>query len=82
MGEPLVPRGRSLLGQSLRDYGAERSILADRQGRIIAGNKTLEATALAMPIRVVETTGDELVVVHRTDLDLARDPGPSIGAGR
>jgi DNA modification methylase len=68
-------RGRALLGQSLRDDGAGRSILADRHGRVIAGNKTLEqATALRLPIRVVETTGEELVVVHRTDLDLATDP--------
>src|SRR5438876_6969976 len=67
-------RGRALLGQSLRECGAGRSILADREGRVIAGNKTLEqAAALRMPIRVVETDGGELVVVHRTDLDLARD---------
>jgi hypothetical protein len=67
-------RGRALLGQSLRRYGAGRSILADRHGQIIAGNKTLEhAAALQMPIRVVETDGSELVVVRRTDLDLVQD---------
>ena len=67
-------RGRSLLGESLRSNGAGRSVLVDRDGRIIAGNKTVaEATRLGMPIRVVETTGAELVVVHRTDLDLSQD---------
>jgi hypothetical protein len=67
-------RGRSLLAESLRTNGAGRSVVVDRDGRIIAGNKTVgEATKLRMPIRVVETTGAELVVVHRTDLDLTKD---------
>jgi DNA modification methylase len=69
-----TPRGRKLLGQSLRQYGAGRSILTDRHGHVIAGNKTLEqATDLSLPIRVVDTDGSELVVVRRTDLDLAQD---------
>lgn len=70
-----TPRGRAMLDRSLRTYGAGRSILTDRDGRVIAGNKTVEqATALKLPIRVVDTNGSELVVVRRTDLDLARDP--------
>jgi hypothetical protein len=70
-----TPRGRTLLEASLRTYGAGRSILADRAGRIIAGNKTLErATALALPVRVVDSRGTELIVVRRTDLDLTVDP--------
>jgi DNA modification methylase len=49
-------------------------VLADRHGVIIAGNKTVqEATTQGLPIRVVETTGDALVVVQRVDLDLATD---------
>ena len=68
-------RGRTLLAESLRVNGAGRSILTDKHGRVIAGNKTLEqARALNLPIRVVETTGDELVVVQREDLDLVDDP--------
>jgi DNA modification methylase len=68
-------RGRALLGNSLREFGGARSIVADREGRVIAGNKTLEqAATLAMPIRVVESDGSELVVVRRTDLDLLHDP--------
>lgn len=67
-------RGREAIAHSLREYGAGRSVLADREGRLIAGNKTVEqATALGFPIRVIETDGDELIVVRRTDLDLARD---------
>jgi DNA modification methylase len=47
----------------------------DRAGFLIAGNKVLEhAKALGLPIRVVPTTGDALVVVQRTDLDLNVDP--------
>lgn len=69
-----TPRGRALLADSLTTYGAGRSILADRQGRIIAGNKTAEqAQRLELPVRVVETDGRELVVVQRTDLDLTED---------
>jgi len=67
-------RGRGLLEASLRKYGAGRSILADKHGVIIAGNKTSEVAAdLGLPIRVVQTDGRELVVVQRTDLDLATD---------
>jgi DNA modification methylase len=68
-------RGRAALAESLKAHGAGRSILADRQGRVIAGNKTLEqAQALNLPVRVIETDGQELVVVQRRDLDLVEDP--------
>jgi hypothetical protein len=67
-------RGRALLERSLRTYGAGRSVLADKHGALIAGNKTYEtAYELGMPVREVHTSGDELVVVVRDDLDLA-DP--------
>lgn len=67
-------RGRALLEDSLRKYGAGRSILADKHGNIIAGNKTLESAAdIGLPIRVIETDGTELVVVQRRDLDLTTD---------
>jgi DNA modification methylase len=68
-------RGRDLLTSSLRTYGAGRSVLADRAGLVIAGNKVVEhAKALGLPIQVVQTVGESLVVVQRTDLDLATDP--------
>lgn len=68
-------RGRALLEDSLRRYGAGRSILADKHGNVIAGNKTLEtAVDLGLPVRFVETDGRELVVVQRRDLDLESDP--------
>ncbi|MBI2758782.1 MAG: hypothetical protein HYX49_08900 [Chloroflexi bacterium] len=64
-------RGRELLKHSLQELGAGRSILADKNGNIIAGNKTFEqASALGLKMREIETNGDELVVVKRNDLDL------------
>jgi len=68
-------RGLRVLDDSLRKYGAGRSILADKNGVVIAGNKTLARAAdIGLPVRVVETNGKELVVVQRTDLDIDGDP--------
>lgn len=65
-------RGSRAIAASLRKYGAGRSILLDRTGRIIAGNKTAEnAAALDMgDVLVVQTDGRQLVAVQRMDLDL------------
>jgi hypothetical protein len=68
-------RGRAALTRSLRDYGPGRSVLIDRHGTIIAGNKAFEqAKALNIPLRVVKTDGHHLIAVQREDLDLATDP--------
>lgn len=68
-------RGRALLEQSLRQYGAGRSILVDKAGRVIAGNKTLETAAeIGLDdVIVVQTDGKQIVAVQRMDLDLAND---------
>src|ERR1700677_5179196 len=68
-------RGRELLGKSLETYGAGRSVVVDRNNRVIAGNKTLEAARVAgmKSISVIETDGTSLVAVQRGDLDLVRD---------
>ena len=65
-------QGRALMERSLTELGAGRSILIDRNGNIIAGNKTQEAAIKAgiKKVRVIETTGDELVAVQRTDVDI------------
>jgi len=69
-------RGRGLLEKSLRQYGAGRSVLADREGNLIAGNKTVDVAAeIDLPVRVVQTDGHELVVVQRTDLDIDSSEG-------
>jgi hypothetical protein len=67
--------GAVLLQGSLQNYGAGRSVLIDREGRIIAGNKTVEA-AIKVGIKgiiMVDSEGDKLVVVRRNDLNLATD---------
>lgn len=68
-------RGAALIERSLKELGAGRSVLADKNGKLIAGNKTVAgAIAAGMTrVRVVETDGDELVVVQRRDLDLDQD---------
>jgi len=69
-------RGRYMLDHSLRTLGAGRSIVVDAEGRVAAGNKTLEvAEEIGLPIRVIRTDGNELVVVQRTDWDLLDDSG-------
>jgi len=68
-------RGLGMLERSLRDLGAGRSIVVDRNGVVIAGNKTLErAVDLGFDAVEVATDGTKLVVVRRTDLDLETDP--------
>lgn len=64
-------RGKQMVETSLEKYGAGRSILVDKHKRVIAGNKTFEqAKARGLKVRIIETTGEELIVVQRTDLDL------------
>ena len=64
--------GQSLIEKSLRQFGAGRSILLDKNNRIIAGNKTVEnAGQIGLEkVLIVETTGEEIVAVKRTDIDL------------
>jgi len=66
-------RGNQMIEDSLRKYGAGRSILVDKHGNVIAGNKTLEnAGAIGLDdVIVVQTDGTKLVAVQRTDLDIA-----------
>ena len=68
-------RGTYMLNYSLEQFGAGRSILTDKNGRIIAGNKTAEAAgAIGLDnVIVVKTDGTKLVAVQRTDLDLETD---------
>ena len=69
--------GMGLLEKSLQEFGAGRSILVDKNNRVIAGNGILEAAGQAgiEDIKVIETVGDELVVVKRTDIDLDSKKG-------
>ena len=64
--------GDHLMDESLRKFGLGRSILLDKNDRIIAGNKTAEKAAeLGFEnVLVVETDGNTLVAVKRKDVDL------------
>lgn len=62
-------RNLNLIKKSLEELGAGRSILIDNDDTIIAGNGVMQnAEKLGIPTRIVETSGDELIVVKRTDL--------------
>lgn len=73
-------RGLQMVEDSLREDGVGRSIVADGQDRIPAGNKTLEAAMNAGITEVIEieTDGNALIVHKRKDWDLS-DP---LGAAR
>ena len=68
-------RGAEIVRKSLEKLGAGRSVLIDRTGVLIAGNKTAKAAieaGLGEAI-VIDSDGKQLVVVRRTDLDLSSD---------
>lgn len=64
--------GTSLLEKSVERFGLGRSILLDKNNRIIAGNGITETAGSKglEDVIIVETTGDKLVAVKRTDIDL------------
>jgi hypothetical protein len=68
-------RGQAMLENSLRESGAGRSIVVDKHGVVIGGNKTITGAANVgiENAVVVHTTGDKIVVVQRDDLDLKED---------
>ena len=65
-------KGLRLLEKSLQRLGAARSIVLDKNNRIICGNGVVEVAGQIglEKVRVVETTGDEIVAVKRVDLSL------------
>lgn len=69
--------GEKLMDKSFQTLGAGRSILIDRNGNIIAGNKSQLAAMKAgiRKVRVIETDGSELVAVKRTDVDIDSKKG-------
>ena len=63
-------QSKFLIEESLKRYGAARSIVIDESGRILAGNGTVEGAKQAgiSKVRIVETDGDEIIAVRRTGL--------------
>lgn len=70
-------RGKKMLDKSVGELGAGRSIVVDKNGLVIAGNKTRQAMVEAniSDAVVVETNGHQMVVVKRMDLDLTDRKG-------
>lgn len=70
-------RGQELIVKSFKEFGAGRSVLVDKNNRLIGGNKA-QLGAIDAGIEdaiIVDTTGDKLVVVRRNDIDLDSEKG-------
>jgi len=63
-------KGSDLLRRSLKELGAARSIVVDADNNVIAGHGTIQAAKEIdlTNVRVINTNGDELVVVRRMDI--------------
>lgn len=73
-----------LIEQSLKRYGAARSIVIDEENRVLAGNGTVEGAKAAgiSNIRVIETEGDEIIAVRRTGLTEEQKVGLALADNR
>jgi hypothetical protein len=73
-------RGQKAIVGSIQRSGAGRSIVVDKNNRIIGGNKTAAAIAETfgadVEVIVIESQGEKLLVHKRTDFDLD-DPDPN-----
>jgi len=69
--------GQSIIQKSLKEFGAGRSVLLDKDGKLIAGNKTVQNAAELgfKDVIVVKTDGKQLVAVQRTDIKLDSKKG-------
>ena len=71
-------RGSYLITESLREAGPGRSIVVDKNGKVIGGNKTLEAAiAAGLHVTVIPSHGESLLVHQRMDLDLDDPDSPA-----
>jgi site-specific DNA-methyltransferase (adenine-specific) len=77
-------RSSSLIAESLKRYGAARSIVIDEDGRILAGNGTVEGAKRAGigKLRIIETEGDELIAVRRSGLTEDQKVGLALADNR
>jgi hypothetical protein len=66
--------GAEMIRKSFEKFGAGRSILLDKNNRIIAGNKSVEYSGIE-DVLIVESDGTQLIAVKRTDIDLDSPQG-------
>lgn len=69
--------GMGLLEKSVGKFGMGRSILVDRNNKIIAGNGITETAGdLGIErVRFIDTDGKEIIAVRRNDIDLDTPEG-------
>ena len=69
--------GMGLLEKSVSKFGMGRSILVDRNNKIIAGNGVTETAANIgiEQVRFIDTDGKEIIAVRRNDIDLDSPEG-------
>lgn len=69
--------GMSLIEKSLRELGAGRSILIDKDNNIIAGNGVVETAGnIGLDdLQIVESDGSKIIAVKRTDIRLDSKKG-------
>ena len=77
-------RSSTLIAESLKRFGAARSIVIDEDNRILAGNGTIEGAKAAgiKNIRIIETDGTEIIAVRRTDLSEDEKVGLALADNR
>ena len=80
----MYKRQAQLIKESLEKYGAARSIVIDEENRILAGNGTIEGAKAAgiKNLRIIETTGDEIIAVKRTGLSEDEKVGLALADNR
>ena len=74
----------TLIEESLKRFGAARSIVIDEENRILAGNGTIEGAKAAgiQNLRVIETDGTEIIAVKRTGLSEHEKVGLALADNR
>ena len=77
-------RSSQLIKDSLKKYGAARSIVIDEENRVLAGNGTIEGAKAAgiKNVRIIETDGDEIIAVKRTGLSEDQKVGLALADNR
>jgi len=74
----------NLIRESLKSFGAARSIVIDENDRVLAGNGTIEAAndLGISKVRIVETDGDEIIAVRRSGLNESDKVGLALADNR
>lgn len=73
-------RGEDLIKRSIQELGYIRSITIDKNNKLLIGDKVLKSAIKLgeQKFRIIETTGDELIIIKRTDIDADTKKGQDI----